>query len=69
MDLAGYFVYRSPYSGVGFMRLNSVPIPKITYVDRTASASSVYYYAVSAADSSPRRNESGLSEEAKADIP
>ena len=69
IDLAGYFVYRSPYSGVGFVRLNSVPIPQITYVDKTASLSSTHYYAVSAVDSSPRRNESGLSEEVKADIP
>jgi hypothetical protein len=30
-DLLGYFVYRSLYSGVGYLRLNAVPITKITF--------------------------------------
>jgi len=68
-ELLGYFVYRSQYSGGGYIRLNAVPITKITFVDKSISPSVTYYYAVSAVDSSPRQNESGLSAEVKVDIP
>lgn len=68
-DLLGYFVYRSLYPRVGFVRLHDSPIPLITYVDRTIAPSTTYYYAVSAVDSSPRQNESGLSQEVKVEIP
>jgi hypothetical protein len=68
-DLLGYFVYRSLYPGIGHVRLNAVPETKITFVDQTISPSVSYYYAVSAVDSSPRQNESGFSEEVRAEAP
>ena len=68
-DLAGYFVYRSLYPGVGHIRLNLVPTTKVTFVDKNIPPATILYYAVSAVDSSPQRNESGLSEEVKVEIP
>ncbi|MDH7500282.1 MAG: hypothetical protein QHH30_07830, partial [candidate division NC10 bacterium] len=68
-DLLGYFVYRSLYPAVGYIRLNASPLPLITFIDKTVSPSTTYYYAVSAVDSSPRQNESALSQEVKVKIP
>jgi len=68
-DLLGYFVYRSLHPGVGYLRLHTSPIAQITFLDRTVSPSTTYFYAVSAVDSSPRQNESGLCEEVRVELP
>ena len=68
-DLLGYFVYRSLHPKGGYIRLNDTPATTITYVDKSASPHTTYYYAVSAVDSSPRRNESDLSEPVQVEVP
>jgi hypothetical protein len=68
-DLLGYFVYRSLHPKTGYIRLTATPVTTVTYVDQSASPHATYYYAVSAADSSPRRNESDLSEPVEVEVP
>jgi len=68
-DLLGYFVYRSLHPKGGYVRLNATPLTTITYLDQTASSHTVYYYAVSAVDASPRQNESELSETVQVEVP
>ncbi len=68
-DLLGYFVYRSLHPKAGYIRLNAQPLTTITYVDKTITPHTAYYYAVSAVDSSPRRNESDLSEPVQIEVP
>lgn len=69
-EVAGYFIYRSTHSGVGYRRLNASPQVQTTFLDLVSLPSgSVLYYAVSAVDSSPAQNESGLSEEVRVEFP
>jgi hypothetical protein len=68
-DLLGYFVYRSLHPKTGYIRLTATPVTTVTYVDQSASPHATYYYAVSAVDSSPRRNESDLSEPVEVEVP
>jgi len=68
-DMLGYFVYRSLHLKAGYVRLNATPLATITYIDKTISPHTTYYYAVSAVDSSPRRNESDLSEPVQVEVP
>ena len=68
-DLLGYFVYRSLHPQAGYVRLNATLLTTITYVDKTISPHTTYYYVVSAVDSSPRRNESDLSEPVQVEVP
>ncbi len=68
-DLLGYFVYRSLHPKAGYIRLNATPLTTITYVDKTSPPHTTFYYAVSAVDSSPRRNESDLSEPVQIEVP
>lgn len=58
-DLAGYNVYRSDTSNGTFIKMNSALVNTSAYDDNAVSASSTYYYKVSAVDSS--NNESVLS--------
>ncbi len=63
-DLAGYYVYRSRKYGKEFERLTDKPINRSTYSDETVKPGVLYYYAVTAVDTSG--NESPRSKEHKA---
>ena len=63
-DLAGYNVYRSTSSGVGYTKLNPSLLSSSEYTDNDVVNGTTYYYAVTAVDMSA--NESDLSEEAAA---
>ncbi len=63
-DIAGYYVYRTTKSGREYRRLTDKPIDRTTFSDDTVKPGVVYYYAISAVDTSG--NESGLSKEQKA---
>ena len=63
----GYNVYRSSDSGVGFTKLNSVPIATTQYDDSTVQAGQTYLYAATSLDS--RNVESGYSNEVSVTIP
>lgn len=63
-DLAGYHVYRSTKSGKEFEQLTDKPINRSTYSDETVTPGVLYYYAVTAVDTSG--NESLMSKEQKA---
>ncbi len=62
-DLAGYHVYRSTKSGKGFERLTDKPINRTTFSDETVKPGVIYYYAITAVDTSG--NESPISKERK----
>jgi len=63
-DLAGYYVYRSTKSGKEFERLTAKPINRTTFSDEKVQPRVLYYYAVTAVDTSG--NESQMSKEQKA---
>ncbi len=64
-DILGYNVYRRKAGEKEFQRLNESPLPKDTYLDTDVVLQQEYEYAVTAVDSSPRRNESARSEEVR----
>lgn len=64
-DLAGYRVYRRAKGEDQWQRLSSKLEENPRYTDRGVRKGGVYYYAVTAVDSSPRQNESLLSFEVK----
>jgi len=64
-DLSGYNVYRRIVGEQGFTKLNDAPVPKETYLDKSAVAEQEYDYVVTAVDKSPRPNESPYSEEVR----
>ena len=47
-DAAGYNVYRSNFSRVGFAKVNSSPLEAVDFTDRALKANSAYYYVVTA---------------------
>lgn len=61
-DLAGYSVYRSQISGADYLPLNESPLPGTEYIDTEVANEMMYYYVVSAVDTS--RNESRFSVQA-----
>jgi hypothetical protein len=61
-DLVGYNVYRSTASGSGYTRLNSLLLTDSAFTDNTVTNGTIYYYVVTAADTS--ENESIKSTEA-----
>jgi hypothetical protein len=64
-EIAGYHVYRSAQSGVGFVPLTRTPVPAMEFTDRHSPAAGTMFYAVTAVEHSGL--ESGLSEEATMD--
>lgn len=44
--LAGYYVWRSTSIGGGYVRLNTVPIPGLKYVDQNVAAGTAYHYVI-----------------------
>ncbi len=64
-DLLGYYVYRRRPGEKEFKKLNETPLGKEVYLDTHVELEQDYEYAVTAADSSPHKNESPLSEEAR----
>ncbi len=64
-DILGYNVYRRKAGEKEFQRLNESPLPKDTYLDTDVVLQQEYEYAVTAVDSSSRRNESARSEEVR----
>ena len=64
-DLSGYNVYRRKVGEQAYAKLNEAPMPKETYLDRSAEVGQEYDYVVTAVDKSLRRNESSYSEEAR----
>ncbi|MBN1788378.1 MAG: carbohydrate-binding protein [Sedimentisphaerales bacterium] len=63
-DLAGYNVYRSTIWAGNYIKLNSLPLSNSNYIDNTVVNGTVYYYVVTAEDSS--ENESAYSDQASA---
>jgi glycosidase len=63
-DAAGYFIYRSPVSGGGYVRLNEAPAAGTSYTDDTVANGRWAFYVVTAVDAAG--NESGRSNEAQA---
>jgi hypothetical protein len=64
-DLSGYNIYRRKVGEQGYAKLNDAPVPKETYLDRSAEVGQEFDYVVTAVDKSPRRNESSYSEETR----
>jgi hypothetical protein len=62
-DLAGYNVYRSTVSGGNYRRLNPAPLLDTTYRDSALQSDTMYYYAITATDTTG--NESDLSTEVR----
>jgi hypothetical protein len=62
-DLAGYNLYRSTTSGSNYLKLNTSVIPDTAYRDSSLLSDTMYYYVVTAVDTS--RNESGYSSEVR----
>jgi len=61
-DLEGYNLYRTTTSGSGYTKLNSPLLTDSNYIDDTVINGTIYYYVVTALDTS--ENESGNSVEA-----
>lgn len=66
-SVVGYNVYRGSSSGGPFSKLNTSVQPATTFIDANVLSGSLYYYYVTAVDSSG--NESAASNEASALIP
>ncbi len=62
-DLAGYNLYRSTTPGGNYTKLNSFPFPDTAYRDSSLLSDTMYYYVVTAVDTS--RNESPYSVEVR----
>lgn len=48
--VVGYDVYRSSTSGGPYTKLNSTPVPSLTYTDKNVSAGQTWYYVCSTVD-------------------
>jgi len=66
-NIAGYNVYRAMTSGGPYTKTNTSLITTTSYVDTSAQAGIIYYYVVTAVDTS--NNESINSNEAQATVP
>jgi len=62
-DLLGYHVYRRKSGEQDFKRLTETPLTKESYLDTEVELGQDYEYAVTAVDTSVRKNESPRSEE------
>ena len=56
-DFTAYNIYRSTDSGSGYTLLNSTPLTSSTYTDTPPSIATMYYYVVTALDSSDNESE------------
>jgi hypothetical protein len=65
--VAGYDVYRSETHGGNYERINSSPVPELTYTDSSVEGGVTYYYVVRAVDHQGKRGDS--SNETSATIP
>jgi hypothetical protein len=65
--VAGYNVYRSTKSGSNYRKINSAPVPGLTYTDDTVQSGVTYRYVIRAADA--EGNESSNSPEFTVTIP
>jgi len=65
VDVFGYNIYRREEGEANYRRLNPEPIKETILLDTDVKHDKEYSYAISAVDSSSRRNESPLSEEVK----
>lgn len=63
-NVAGYHVYRSLTSGMGYVRITNSPVGVPYCVDTTVTSPGTYYYVATAVDSNGR--ESPFSQEVKA---
>jgi fibronectin type 3 domain-containing protein len=63
-DLAGYNIYRSTTSGLGYSKVNTSLVTASAYTDTTVTNGTAYYYVVTAVDSSA--NESAYSSQISA---
>jgi hypothetical protein len=62
-DMAGYNLYRSTTSGGNYIKLNTVVLPDTAYRDSSLLSDTMYYYVVTAVDTS--QNESPYSSEVR----
>jgi len=60
-DLLGYSVYRQEIPGKDFHKISTEAVEESRFLDLSAERGKSYYFAVTAIDNSPRRNESSLS--------
>lgn len=65
--VSGYNVYRSTVSGIGYTKINFVPVPVFAYTDTTVQNGITYYYVTTAVDSTGL--ESAYSNQVSAVIP
>jgi len=65
--VVGYDVYRGSASGGPYTKLNSTPVPSLTYTDKSVSAGQTWYYVCSTVDN--LGDVSGYSNQAAATIP
>jgi hypothetical protein len=66
-SVTGYNVYRATRTGGPYTKLNSSPVPAVTYVDGSVSSGLTYFYVATAVDS--KGNESTYSTEASSTVP
>jgi hypothetical protein len=66
-NVAGYNVYRATTSGGPYSKVNPSLVAVLTYNDSAVQAGVIYYYVVTAVDTS--NNESGYSTQVQAKIP
>ena len=64
-DVSGYTIYRREEGEGALKKLNPDPVKGTIFLDTGTKKDKAYYYAISSADSSSRRNESSPSEEVK----
>ena len=62
-DVAGYNIYRSTTSGGGYAKVNASLATFSSYSDGGPTDGTIYYYVVTAVDTSANANESGYSNE------
>jgi pectate lyase len=59
-DLVGYYIYRTTTWGAGYVRLNETPLPQAGYVDTDVVNGTMYYYRITAVDTSGNESEVSL---------
>ncbi|HEY6943741.1 MAG TPA: fibronectin type III domain-containing protein [Candidatus Acidoferrum sp.] len=63
----GYNIYRGTKSGGPYTKINSDPVPGLTYLDKDVKSGTTYYYVTRAVDANGR--ESGNSNEIIVTVP
>ena len=61
-DLKGYYLYRKAKGESDFTRLNTTPLLRASYLDKSVEEKKFYTYTVTAIDDATRTNESEPSE-------